>query len=127
LIEVVGAIILDDSRVLLAQRKQDALQGLLWEFPGGKVEPGEAPQDALVREIQEELGVRIEVLDLFAENAFDYGERRIRLSCYRCRLLEKDLRTLDCAAFRWVDKKNLFDFPLAPADVPIAEKLISIL
>lgn len=120
MIEVVGAILEHDHRVLLAQRKQGAFQGGLWEFPGGKVEPGEDPRDTLARELDEELGIRVEVGPFFADTVHHYGERCIHLSCYRCRLLGGEMRTLDCADFRWVEPSHLLEFELAPADVPIA-------
>lgn len=126
-IEVVGAIIRRKDEVLIAQRPPGKHQALLWEFPGGKIEPMETPEACLTREIQEELGVAIRVGPLFAEVRHDYGDRRIHLSCYWAELLAGEPRPVECHALAWVKRNGLADFAFAPADVPVVARLLEAL
>lgn len=123
-IRVAAAIILSESGILIAQRAKGQQQEGFWEFPGGKVEPGETEEACLRREILEELGYEIEVTRFFAENVHAYAEKRILLRAFFCRLKggEMNLTVHDEAA--WVDRSALRDFEFAPADVPIVEKLM---
>lgn len=123
MIEVVGAILVQGDKVLLAQRRSKGHQALLWEFPGGKIEPGETPQATLQREILEELGVTIEVGEKFAENTHTYGDRTIHLHCYWGHIVAGTLKPLECHATQWVSPAELLGYALAPADIPIAEQL----
>lgn len=120
---VTAAIIEREDELLIAQRKADAHQGSLWEFPGGKVRFGEEPSACLVREIQEELGVTIEVGSLFSVENQVYGDRQIILLVYRCRLTTGEPRPLDCQAIAWVRPHQLAGYDLAAADRRVATKL----
>ncbi len=122
-IEVVGAVIRRGDEVLIAQRPPGKHEALLWEFPGGKVEPGESPEACLAREIREELGVPIRVGARLGDVTHDYGERRIHLTCYWAELVAGEPRPLECHAVRWVRRDQLDDFRYAPADVPLVERL----
>lgn len=122
-IEVVGAVIRRGAEVLIAQRMPGKHEALLWEFPGGKLEPGEAPEACLAREIQEELGVAIRVGPVLGDVTHDYGERRIHLTCYWAELVAGEPRALECHAIRWVRRDELDGFAYAPADVPLVERL----
>lgn len=122
---VVAAALTDtEGRVLVAQRPADKQHGGLWEFPGGKVEPGETPVDALVRELREELGIEVDPGTLtpvaFSESA---GERHLVLLLYRCRTWRGEARALDAAAVRWMATDQLATLPMPPADFPLAEAL----
>lgn len=120
-VEVVAAVIRDAAgRVLLAQRRPGGPHGDLWEFPGGKVEAGESPEEALAREIREELGVAIRVGERLTRVDHAYPHLHIRLSAYRARIREGTLRALHCQAFCWVAPERLLDRPMPEADLPVA-------
>lgn len=126
-IEVVGAVIRRGDEVLIAQRMPGKHEALLWEFPGGKLEPGEAPEACLAREIAEELGVEIRVGAPLGDVTHDYDARRIHLTCYWAELVAGEPRPLECHAIRWVRRAELDDFEFAPADVPLVAKLKRVL
>lgn len=118
---VTAAIIERGSEILIAQRKAGASQGLLWEFPGGKVRFGEDPRHCLAREIREELGADIEVGPLFSVESHVYDDdRHIILIVYRCRLLAGEPRPIDCHAVAWIRPGQLREFDLAAADRGVA-------
>lgn len=122
-IEVVGAIIRRGDRVLIAQRPPGKHEALLWEFPGGKVEPGEAPEACLAREIREELAAEISVGARFGDVLHDYGGRRIHLTCYWATLVSGEPQAIECHALAWVSAAELDDYVFAPADVPLVARL----
>jgi len=94
-----------------------------WEFPGGKIEPGEAPKAALAREISEELGIMIEVGDIFAVGHHVYPEKEVILLVYDARVTGGAPRCLGVAEFAWLTAAELVALPLPPADVPVVERL----
>lgn len=124
-IAVVAAVIERTGRFLIAQRPPNKQQGLLWEFPGGKIEAGETAEEALKREIHEELGLQIEVGAALPEHVHDYGTIQIRLLPFRCRILDEHAEghAKEHVAIRWVDHSTIRTIPLAPADWPIVEAL----
>jgi 8-oxo-dGTP diphosphatase len=122
-IEVSAALIFRDGKLLITQRHAKSHLGGLWEFPGGKREPGETFEECLVREIREELGVEICVGALFADLHHDYPEKSVRLKFFTCKLLSGEPRPLDCAAVKWVAKMALGDFEFPAADAQLLEKL----
>jgi 8-oxo-dGTP diphosphatase len=121
---VVGAAIVRDGRVLAARRTHPAETAGRWEFPGGKVEPGETPQAALAREITEELGARVAVGALYhiTEHAYPGGPH-VRLLFYECALLDPDLRLLWGQAYRWVAPADLPAYAYPAADVEVVARL----
>ncbi len=121
---VVCALIERDGRVLAAQRPAGKAQALLWEFPGGKLEPGEAPEAALVREIREELCVEIVLGERLADSVHNYGAFAITLVPFRARLAEAgaEPHTAEHAALRWCTGAELGALDWAPADVPIVRE-----
>ncbi len=122
-IDVTAAIMLDGDAVLLSRRPQgDPLAGY-WELPGGKLEPGEMPQACLARELAEELGIEARVGELFTVSTHSYPHVTVRLLAYRIASWrgEFELRAHD--EHRWVEPAEAMELPLAPADVPILEKL----
>jgi 8-oxo-dGTP diphosphatase len=130
LVLVVAAALIDaDGRVLLAQRpKGKALEGL-WEFPGGKVDTGEGPEDALIRELMEELGIMVKADCLapltFASHA--YEDFHLLMPLYVCRRWEGFVQSLDGQALKWVRPKDLRSYPMPPADTPLLPHLEELL
>jgi len=123
---VAAALMNAEGQVLVAQRPGGKQHAGLWEFPGGKVEVGEGPRGALVRELREELGIAVEPLALdpiaFSEST---GKRHLVLLLYRCRSWEGEPRALDAAATRWIAPDALADLPMPPADYPLAAALVA--
>ena len=125
IINVVAAVIRDEEgRILITQRNLKKAQGGLWEFPGGKIEPEETKEHAIVREIKEELDVDIEYKDYLAEKVFEYPEKIINLIALECKKINGEIRLLEHEAYVWVDEKELNDYEFAPADLFIIEKLL---
>lgn len=125
IINVVAAVNRDEEgRILITQRNLKKAQGGLWEFPGGKIEPEETKEHAIVREIKEELDVDIEYKDYLAEKVFEYPEKTINLIALECKKINGEIRLLEHESYAWVDEKELNDYEFAPADLFIIEKLL---
>jgi 8-oxo-dGTP diphosphatase len=122
-VEVAAALIFRSGRLLITQRHAKAHLGGLWEFPGGKREPGENYEECLAREIREELGVEIAVGKCFAEITHAYPEKHVHLKFFLAQLTAGEPRTLDCAAVKWVTKTELNDYVFPAADVQLLAKL----
>ena len=122
---VTAAAIIRDGKVLIAQRQQGSHMEYKWEFPGGKLEPDETPEECIIREIKEEMDIDIEVIDIYKVVKFKYEEKDILLLCYLCRIIKGDGRAIECNDFKWVTKDELPGFDFVPADLPIVEKLIN--
>ncbi len=121
-IEVVAAIITHNGRVFATQRGYGEFKDG-WEFPGGKMEPGETPQQALVREIQEELDTEIEVGELVETVEYDYPGFHLTMHCFLCTIRSGDLVLKEHEAARWLTREELDDVDWLPADVKVVEKL----
>ena len=130
LILVTACALLDaDNRVLIGQRPPGKAMAGLWEFPGGKVEPGETPEDAIIREIAEELGVKVTKACLapltFA--SFDYPDFHLLMPFYVCRRWEGTPVAREHSALKWVRANRLRDYPMPPADEPLISHLADLL
>jgi mutator protein MutT len=123
LVEVSAALIFRDHQLLIAQRHTKSHLGGLWEFPGGKREPGETFEKCLVREIREELGVEISVGRLFEDISHDYPEKSVHLKFFICQLRSGEPRPVDCAAVKWIEKSKLAAHEFPAADAQLLEKL----
>lgn len=121
-INVVAAIILKDNKIFATQRGYGEFKGG-WEFPGGKVEEGESPEKAIVREIKEELDTSIEVNEYFATVEYDYPTFHLSMKCYICSVLEGKLELLEHEASKWLDKDTLESVDWLPADLGLVDKL----
>jgi mutator protein MutT len=122
-IEVSAALIFRAGELLITQRHAKSHLGGLWEFPGGKREPGETFEQCLVREIREELGVEISVGELFEEIQHDYPEKSVHLKFFICELLSGEPQPLDCAAVKWIKKTELTAHEFPAADAQLLKKL----
>ena len=121
--QVTAAIISRDGQVLIARRPPNGLLGGMWEFPGGKQQNGESLPDCLRREIVEELGVEIEVVEPFGVYKHAFTHFRITLHAYCCRLLAGEPQPIEAAEIRWVDRLGLKDFPMGKVDRQISQAL----
>ena len=127
---VVAVALVDaDDRVLLAQRPEGKALAGLWEFPGGKIEPGERPEEALIRELREELGIEVKAPCLapltFASHA--YEDFHLLMPLYVCRRWEGFVQPREGQALKWVEPKALRDYPMPPADAPLIPHLVDLL
>ncbi len=123
---VTAALIIENDRILVTQRKKDSPRGLLWEFPGGKVKEGEDPREALRRELKEELDVKSEIGMIFDAVFYSYPEYPILLLIYRCRIDQGPPKPIGCHDLRWVAVDELFELPMPPADDPVRKRLGSL-
>jgi len=127
---VVACALIDaDNRVLIAQRPEGKQLAGLWEFPGGKLEPGERPEPALIRELREELGIEVKEACLapltFASHAYD--SFHLLMPLYICRRWEGTVASKEGQALKWVRANKLRDYPMPPADIPLIPPLIDLL
>jgi 8-oxo-dGTP diphosphatase len=120
---VAAAIIEHGGKVLLARRRADVPYPLLWEFPGGKVEPGEDPADCVVREVREELVIEIAVERIYEVVFFRYPERNVLMLAYLCRWLSGDVTDREVAEHRWAAPEEVAAFDLLPADISLARRI----
>lgn len=124
MINVVAAVIKDENeKILITQRNLKKSQGGLWEFPGGKIEPNETRENAIVREIKEELDIDIEVKSYLSEKVFNYPEKDINLIALECKKISGEIRLLEHEDYKWVSKNELENFQFAPADLFIIERI----
>ena len=128
LLVVAAALFDDDNRVLIAQRPEGKALAGLWEFPGGKVDPGERPEGALIRELREELGIDVKEACLapltFASHA--YRDFHLLMPLYVCRRWEGVARSREGQALKWVRPRDLRDYPMPPADEPLIPPLVEL-
>ncbi len=120
---VAAALVEEQGRILVTQRKEGSPHGLLWEFPGGKVEEGEDPREALRREIKEELDVEAEVGTIFDAVFHFYPEYPILLLVYCCRIAKGSLKSIGCRDLQWVTFGELRGLAMPDADDVIREHL----
>ncbi len=125
-IKVVAAVICDSIRekkkIFATARGYGEFQGL-WEFPGGKIEAGETPREALVREIREELETKIIIGDLIKTIEYDYPGFHLSMDCFWCEIAGGELKLLEAKEARWLTKETLFDVDWLPADITIVAEI----
>lgn len=121
--QVVAALIWDGTRFLACQRPANKARGLLWEFVGGKVEPGESRQQALIRECREELDVTISVGEIFMELDHIYPDLTIHLTLFHATIAEGMPKRLEHNDLRWITVEEIDCYPFCPADKEILRKL----
>lgn len=120
---IAAGIVERNGKVLISKRKSEAHLGDLWEFPGGKVHPGESPEQAVVRELREELGIGVRVERLFARVEHEYPDRLIELLAFVCILEEGKPTPIHCAACEWVAPNNLDQYPFPAANQTLIKRL----
>lgn len=123
IVRVVAAVIETEGRYLITQRRATAVLPNLWEFPGGKVEPGERDEDALRREIRERLDADVKVLQMISFVRHPYERYTVDLHLYQCELLS-DVRPRAVQDFRWIRSNEFDDFEFTPADEASMSKLL---
>jgi len=120
---VTAAVVFDGEKVLLTRRPDDKRHPGFWEFPGGKVDPGESPEQALCREMREELDVEVRVSGIYEVVFYRYEWGSVLILAYQCELLTDTLRDLGVAEHRWVLPREMVNFNILPADQPIIDRL----
>ena len=121
--DVVAALIWEGDRFLACQRPANKARGLLWEFVGGKVEPGETPEEALIRECREELDITIAPQDIFMEVIHAYPDLTVRLILFNVSIAEGTPRALEHNDIRWITTGQIDELEFCPADEEILRKL----
>ena len=121
--DVVAALIWDNDRFLACQRPSHKARGLLWEFVGGKVESGETPEEALIRECREELAVTVAVEDVFMEVLHEYPDITVQLTLFNATIAEGIPQMLEHADIRWILPAEIPNYDFCPADEEILKKL----
>lgn len=119
MIEVTAALLRRGERLLVCQRPEGKRCALLWEFPGGKIEPGETPQECLARECREELDIQVRPLRLIGEAQSGEPDARVRVRFYLCTLLSGEPRRLEHRALAWLTLDEILALPLCPADAAL--------
>ncbi|MBN8247564.1 MAG: 8-oxo-dGTP diphosphatase MutT [Verrucomicrobia bacterium] len=124
-IAVAAGLVFQAGRLLITRRPEGAHLGGLWEFPGGKLEPGETWEAGLARELHEELGITVTVDRLVCEVTHAYPDRTVHLRFFACRLAAGEPRALGCAAFAWVRREDLARHEFPPADAAVLDAVRS--
>lgn len=126
-LHVVAAILIRDSRILAAKRLPGGSAGNLWEFPGGKVEANETPQQAIVREIREELGIQVSVEKDFGTYITDIDQNRLSLHCFLCSTSETELCLTSHSQVVWLPAIELRQLDWASPDIPVVHRVIDLM
>ena len=122
--DVAAALIWDGERFLICQRPANKARGLLWEFVGGKVEPGETKEQALVRECREELDIQVDVGDVFMELTHEYPDITVRLTLFNASIASGTPKLLEHNAMAWITPGQIPQYAFCPADEKILKKLM---
>ncbi|MBW3140384.1 8-oxo-dGTP diphosphatase MutT [Ferrimonas balearica] len=125
IVQVAIGLVVIDGAVLVAKRHKDQHQGGLWEFPGGKVEPGETPEQAVIRECQEEVGLTLSQPELFDYIEHDYGDRQVQLSAFLATAAEGEAHGREGNPLRWCPISELAQLPMPAANGRLIEKLLA--
>jgi len=121
--EVVAALIWDHNKFMICQRPAHKARGLLWEFVGGKVEPGESKEQALIRECQEELAVTLTVGSTFMDVTHEYPDLTVHLTLFNAEIAEGVPQMLEHNDIRWITVDEIDDYPFCPADETILTRI----
>ena len=125
-VPVVAALIWDGDKFMICQRPAHKARGLLWEFVGGKVEPGETKEQALIRECQEELAVTLSVGEVFMEVVHEYPDMTVQLTLFHAAIAEGIPQKLEHNDIKWITPKEIPQYEFCPADVEILNKIMEV-
>jgi len=125
-IHVVGAVIIEKGKILCAQRGKNMSLPLLWEFPGGKIEKGESPNEALQREIKEEMLCEIDIGEQVEHTVYEYDFGIVHLTTFKCKIIKGTPILTEHEAVKWLTPHELPLLDWAPADIPAINKLVNI-
>jgi len=123
MVEVVAALIWDKEKFMICQRPANKARGLLWEFVGGKVEPGETKEQALIRECQEELAVTVSVGSVFMDVVHEYPDITVHLTLFHAGIAEGEPRKLEHQDIRWIRPEEVPQYEFCPADEEILKRI----
>jgi len=123
MIEVSCAIIMQEGKVLITQRSESMPHPLEWEFPGGKMYPGESPERCIKREIREELNILVSVDQLLPSVIYDYGGGRIKLIPFICSIESGEISLLQHKSYAWIDKDQVHEYKILEADLEVIQRL----
>lgn len=123
--EVVAALIWDKDKFMICQRPAHKARGLLWEFVGGKLEPGETKEQALIRECREELAVTLSVGDIFMDVVHEYPDLTVHLTLFNAVIAEGVLQKLEHNDIRWITPAEIPNYDFCPADVEILKEIMA--
>ncbi|HEY3863633.1 MAG TPA: 8-oxo-dGTP diphosphatase MutT [Verrucomicrobiae bacterium] len=122
-IEVAAGLVFRDGKMLITRRLPEAHLGGLWEFPGGKREPGETCEECLRRELAEELGIEVQTHEVVEELTHDYPDRSVHLKFFRCRWLRHEAQAILCHDLAWIGAEQLADYDFPAADARLLQRL----
>ena len=124
MIKVVAAILEKEDKILIAKKREGKPLAGLWEFPGGKIEEGETPEESLIRELMEEMNIKVRVNEYVGESIYDYGDGKvISLKGFTAEIIEGDIKLTDHDEYKWVTLEEIYDYKVAPADIPLISKI----
>lgn len=126
MVEVVAALIWDNDKFMICQRPAIKARGLLWEFAGGKVEPGETKQQALIRECQEELAVTLSISDVFMDVVHEYPDLTVHLTLFNSTIAEGVPQKLEHNDIKWITPSEIPNYNFCPADKEILKKITEV-
>ena len=126
MVEVVAALIWDNDKFMICQRPADKARALLWEFVGGKVEPGETKEQALIRECREELAITLSVGDVFMDVVHEYPDITVHLTLLNATIAEGVPQKLEHNDIRWITPNEIADYEFCPADEEILNRIIEV-
>lgn len=124
--EVAAALIWDKDKFMICQRPAHKARGLLWEFVGGKLEPGETKEQALIRECQEELAVTLSIGDVFMDVVHEYPDLTVHLTLFNAAILEGIPKKLEHNDIKWITLSEISNYEFCPADVEILKKITEV-
>lgn len=123
-IKVVAAILQKEDKILIARKKEGKPLAGYFEFPGGKIEKGETPEESLIRELMEEMNIKIAIKEYVGESIYDYGNGKvISLLGYKSEIIDGEIKLSDHDRYEWVTLEEINNYKIAPADIPLIEKL----
>ena len=126
MVEVVAALIWNKEKFMICQRPANKARALLWEFVGGKVEPGETKEQALIRECKEELNITLSVGDVFMDVVHEYPDLTVHLTLFNATILEGIPQKLEHNDIRWITSSEIPNYEFCPADEEILDRIISL-